>query len=621
MKNKLCLLVVLILTSFYVEGQEDNGTVENHIIYEKCTFFIKTPPLRDLIKKINPIDDQLIHTNDKPKPYKKERYTQFDSLISDIGIPSTDGIDPALQTKPPSHSGTNFRTSVNIDGQNGGFPPDPTGAAGQNYYVQAVNNTFKVYNKDGTNATFSLSLNFFWERTGRGDPIVMYDHYAKRWFISQFWGDTAPDSDNGILIAVSETSDPLGAYYAYEYSYTLFPDYPKFSVWSNAYYMTANSTSADFSAFEREKMLVGDPTAGVIKMNFPTIPLYFKSIAPAYAEGAIPPEEYSPCYFFAVQDNSYDGVDADHIKIFKSIINWEDPWSSSLTVHQSLFTPEFNTVFSDTWDDITQKGTTQKLDAITGVFMYRVQYRRFDGYNVIMLCHTVDVDNTNRAGIRWYELRDANDGNWFIHQFGTYSPDATNSRWIPSISMNVLGNIALAYSFTGPNHYPGIRYTGRFKDDPLGEMTVQEQIAVEGVSPQITGRRYGDYSQMSLDPVDENLFWYTGEYIGPSGTRKTRIFAFSSWHLLDTEEAEHKQAYLKVYQPNKGILSLSWDLLSAEHYVNVCIFSADGKMIAQENMLNDGEEIIQIPITSAGIFVLQFQTKNKQISKKIYIGN
>ncbi|MDA7803508.1 T9SS type A sorting domain-containing protein [Crocinitomix sp.] len=607
---KSLLFSAMCLATLANYAQSEEGSVET--AYEQCSNFFKTPPLRDLLKTIEPVDDQAIHLNDAPKPVKIHRYG--DTTLLDNTVYQG---DDALQTTQGT-SENKYMFSLNIDAQYGGFPPDPTGAAGMDYYVQAVNSTFRVYLKDGDPETPPYPLNTLWERPGNGDPIVMYDRFAERWFISQFYINEDTD-DYGLLIAISVTSDPLGEYYAYEYDFTLFPDYPKYSVWSNAYFMSANSSSADCCAFDRDKMLLGDPTAGVIKMSFPSIYMQFNSMAPSYAEGPIEPDMDEPCYFFAVQDNSYPGVSADHIKIFAANINWDSPGTSTVSVHQSLNTASFNTIFTGGWNDnIIQKGTSQRLAAIPGLFLYRAQYRRFGTHNTVMLCHNVNAGG-NRAGMRWYELRDNNDGEWYIYQQSTYAPADGNSRWLGNLSMDALGNIAMAYSFTGSGHYPGLRYTGRFKDDPLDEMTVEEQIIVDGEGPQTGGNRYGDYSQMSMDPADDVTFWFTGEHIGLGGQRKSRIVSFSSWHMLGVEEEKNVPIF-NVYQPNNSQLKLEWSDVVDED-IEISVYDLGGKQILSRKLKSQpAGQLINLPEMVNGIFIVNLQGKETNLTSKIYIG-
>lgn len=611
--SALCLATYGASAQTGSDASADNGTT-----YEQCKFFVKTPPLRDMLKTLTPVDDEALHANVKAKPINPMRHANLNE-ISDIGLSETGGVDPALQAEFGTKKDGGFRAAINILGQFGAFPPDPSGAAGPNYYVQTVNSTYRIWDKDGNSEIPPYSLNTLWDRPGAGDPIVMYDRFAERWFISQFYGEPG-GTDNGVLIAISQTTDPLGAYYVYEFDYNLFPDYPKYSVWSNAYFMSANCASADCSAFEREKMLVGDPTAGVIKMNFPSMYLLFNSVAPAYAEGPTEPEMDEPCYFFAVQDNSFPGVSNDHIKIVKATIDWDAPLTSSVTEHQELNTAAFNTNFSGGWtENITQKGTTQLLDAIPGIFLYRVQYRRFADHNTIMLCHNVNVGG-NRAGMRWYELRDANDGIWSIYQQGSYAPDAANSRWLGNLAMDAQGNIAMAYSFTGTNNYPGIRYTGRFKGDPLGEMTVPELTAIEGIAAQTAGGRYGDYSQMCMDPSDDMTFWFTGEYIGAGGSRRTRIFSFSSWHIAGVSENNTAIAIFNAYQPQANQLQLTWKDVS-DQTISISVYDTRGRQILSQTAAGaDGGKLIELSSTTNGVYIIKLTGDNTNLSRKLYLG-
>lgn len=608
------LLLSALLLSFYGVAQ-DTPTEGGFTSHSYNASFHKTAPIRSLIGTESGIDQKAFED-----AIAKDGKKTNSEGIEDIGIPENGGIDPVLQTEGPLYK-TSTSLKENFNGLSGAFPPDPSGAAGPDYYVQAVNSSYRVYEKDGsTSGGWFGSLASLWPgSTSDGDPIVMYDRYAERWFISQF----QPDSDE-ILIAISETTDPLGAYYAYSFTVpvggTGFPDYPKFGIWPDGYYMSANCSSNNCVVFEREKMLLGDQNAGMVMMNFPsTIRYFFRSFAPAYAEGAVEPEEGEPFYYFHIQDNSWSGVSTDHIKVIECAVDWDTPSSSTVTVSQEIPTAAFNSVFTNSWDDITQKGSTQKLDAVAGIFMYRAQYRRFEDYNTMMLCTTVDVDNSNRAGIRWFELRDDNDGVWYIHQEGTYSPDTQNSRWMGNIAMDCFGNIGMAYSFAGSDNYAGIRFTGRFKDDPLGQMTVAEQTAVEGQSSQTGGNRYGDYSQMTMDPADDYTFWYTGEYIGTSGSRRTRIFSFSSWYLLGQEGPELANPYFSAFQPTASTIKLVWNSLLDEEVVAELV-DMNGKVIFSEQINTlENEKTFEVPSFAKGVYVIKLTGKNTNLTKKLYL--
>ncbi|MCH2236148.1 MAG: T9SS type A sorting domain-containing protein [Crocinitomicaceae bacterium] len=606
-KTTFLLLGGLLLSP--VMGQE--ATANRTFVsedYQQCDRFFKTVPLRDMMS--------IEYVGEAEEQHGKDRLTAADlGEFTDIGIPENNGIDPIRQDWMGER--TDMRTLSNWNALAGGFPPDPTGAAGHQYYVQAKNGSYRVYSKEGDNEGGG-SLNGIWGTTGDGDPIVMYDRYADRWFISQFGL-----SGNKIFIAISETSDPTGAYYTYEFSFPNFPDYPKYGVWHDAYYMTANCNPRNNNciAFEREKMLVGDPTAGKINMSFPFLPVAgFYSVGPAYADGAMAPEDDEPCYFVALQDNSWSGVSSDGLKIYSCELNW-DSESGSLSEHEVVDVASFNSIFNPfSFSDLDQLGTSQELDAVEENVMYRVQYRRFANYNVMMVCHTVDADNTNRAAIRWYELREYGDRDWEVHQQGTYDPDDGNHRWMGSISMDAQGNIALAYSFMGPSDYPGLRYTGRFADDPDGVMTVEEQIAVEGAGSQTVTNRYGDYGQMTMDPSDDMTFWMTGEWLGSGGSVRTRVFSFSSWHLVGDEEVQNTAPLFKAFQPTPGLIRLSWiDIEDENLYAE--FYSTNGQLMYTQQLDNDVKQK-DIPSSNfaTGIYVIKLVAGDKQYTRKLYIG-
>ncbi len=438
--------------------------------------------------------------------------------------------DPVRQMVPPRHPAR--APIANWGGQAGsGYPPDPTGAAGPDHYVQAVNTAYRVYSKTGSTMGGPYSLSTLWPgSTNEGDPIVLYDRHADRWFITQF-----QSQPNKILVAVSDSPDPLGSYYTYSYTFTQFPDYPKYSVWWDGYYMTSNSSKTAV-VFDRTKMLAGDATAAMVALSAPSATNNgFRSVLPADADGDLPPAG-TPCYFFNLEDDAW-GIAQDRIKVYEMSVDWTNTANTTVTQSATLATAPFDTNFGNNYNNITQPGTTQKLDAIPEVFTFRAQHTRWVGYNSIVLCHVVDVNGANQAGIRWYELRDANDGNWVIHQQGTWAPD-NGSRWIGSIAMDAFGNIGLGYCHTdaGQNLFPGLRYTGRYASDPLGEMTLPETEAQAGGDFQTGINRYGDYSHMSLDP-NGSTFWFTGEYLSTSGQPRTRIFSFDLQASVGLDEA------------------------------------------------------------------------------------
>ncbi|MGH9197825.1 MAG: DUF11 domain-containing protein, partial [Acidimicrobiia bacterium] len=216
-------------------------------------------------------------------------------------------------------------------------------------------------------------------------------------------------------------------------------------------------------------------------------------------------------------------------------MDWSTPGSSTFGVagqpNQTLsvaFDP-LSCVSTGTRDCIPQPGTSEKLDSLGDRLMYRLQYRNFGSYQVLLANHTVDADGPgDHAGVRWYELRKP--AAWSIFQQGTHAPDLDH-RWMASVAMDGGGNIALGYSTSSSTLFPSIRYAGRMAGDPSGVVGGELTLQAGSGSQLHTSSRWGDYTMLAVDPTDDCSLWYTNEYysstdpMNPSNW-KTRIGAF-----------------------------------------------------------------------------------------------
>ena len=236
----------------------------------------------------------------------------------------------------------------------------------------------------------------------------------------------------------------------------------------------------------------------------------------------------TPGTFIAFNDDAVNGG-SDELWLYELAVNWTTPASSTFNRTQQIAVAPFNSSFSGGWDNITQPGTTMKLCALSTVIMNVPQYRNFGTYQTIVCCHNVNVDGSNQAGVRWYELRKTPPATtWTLRQQGTYAPDA-NSRWMGTIAMNGSGKIALGYSISSSTLYPGIRYTGQSSaaySSASGILDIPEETVHTGANYQYTYNRWGDYASMSVDPSDDQTFWFTTEYIGASEARNTKVVSF-----------------------------------------------------------------------------------------------
>ena len=424
---------------------------------------------------------------------------------------------------------------------NGVMPPDTQGDVGPQHYVQWVNLAFSIYDKSGTRLVGPTDGNQLWSGLPRrsacrsfndGDPITIYDHIANRWFMSQF----VVGSTSYQCIAVSQTDDPTGSWYLYQYEWPngLMNDYPHFGLWTDAYYETVNQFNystgawlgAGVAAFERSQMLTGG-TARMIYFSLYGVNANYGGQLPADLEDGDRPPAGAPGYIVEWDDSAYFPPN-DALRIWSFHVDWTTPGNSYLGTGAPGHAGGPNWTLTTTDVDPTlcqalrgrcvpQQGTTYKLEDLADRLMHRLQYRNIGGVQRLVGNHTVDFNNDdNSAGIHWFELRNTG-ADWSLYQQGVYGPDSAIWRWMGSIAMDDAGNIALAYSASGANLYPSIRYVGRLATDPLGTLPQSETTLIAGGGSQTlaSNGRWGDYSALQLD-YDGCTFWYTQEYYATS---------------------------------------------------------------------------------------------------------
>ncbi len=523
--KKITLIISCLFSIGTTLAQESKNTEEAGFI--TCSQFGVTPALRDIFP-VNLPEKRKKIIKDESEDREGNIPQKFLNTVEKDGA-AYGNDDASIQKGMGTIPGK--APIQNFGGQSNGnfFPLDPCGAVGTNHYVQMINSTtFRVLTKTGT-TLLTGTLGNLWSpnlATNDGDPIVLYDKAADRWFMSEF-GLAA----NKIYIAISQTPDPTGAWYTYTFTSPLFPDYLKFSVWQDGYYMTSNQSVQKVFAFERTKMLLGMSSARAVYHNFspPNAGYFFVPLPGDTGDGTMAPAG-TPCPIFSYSDNGWGGGYTDAVNIYKATVNWVPTTptmaiASAGSVPTTAFDASYDT--SGPWDDISQPGTTQKLDGIGGTLMFRAQWKPWNtaGFNTVVLNWAVKISSTQRS-IKWCELhQDQSTGTWTMYQQGIYTPDAS-TRWLGSIAMDDYGSIGLCYMKDNSSSiYPGLYYTGRRLCDPLGTLPITETVANAGTASQTNGNRDGDYSSTTLDP-DGFTFWHTGMYMGAGGAQKTKIFSF-----------------------------------------------------------------------------------------------
>jgi hypothetical protein len=448
------------------------------------------------------------------------------------------GTTGAVQSTPPTRLAPT--TVLNFNGIGNGFtgpagtftvnsaPPDPNAAVGPNHIVEIVNSSIAVFNKSGTAIYGPVATNTLWSGFGGGcqsnddgDGSVAYDRIADRWVIQQLSVRTTPYLE---CVAVSQTPDPTGAYNRYSFQYADFPDYPKLSVWPDAYYMTYNMfgnggttfSGGEVCALDRIAMLAGQAAT---QQCF-TVGTSYGGLLASSLDGARQPPAGSPAYVVSL------GASANTLASWTFHVDWTTPANTTLTGPASLATAAYSEACGG-GTCIPQSGTSQRLDSLADRLMYRLSYRNFGDHEALVVNHSVTAGSS--VGVRWYELRPDSGHNVSIFQQGTYAPDFSY-RWMGSIAQDQSGDMALGFSVSSSFLHPEIHYTGRLAGDTAGQMTQGEGTIINGAGSQ-TGQglsRWGDYSSMAVDPSDDCTFFYTQQYIPSNGAFNwsTRIGSF-----------------------------------------------------------------------------------------------
>lgn len=538
--SALSLLAFLTST---ITGQQATQPQKATLI-TKAEFMIEVPSLASQLASGEFIEAENISKEYNPK------HRDANKAVPGKGFPK--GGDPLWQeqTKASKIKGKDPILTFQAASSNS-TPTDPTGAVGPNHFVNAWNSSFRIWDKLGNPLTPAASLATIFPGETAGDPIVMYDQIADRFIVTEF------TFLNGFLVAVSQGSDPVtSGWYTYFFQTNSFPDYPKFSLWSDGYYITANknSGSAGFSdvvfAIERDEMLIGNPDAQMIGFPLPTITTsgFYSPLGFNVTGNEMPPPGNAPIIY--MQDDEWNGVNTDHLKIWTINVDWVTPDNSTISNPQIINTIPFDGLFDGGSFSNLPQPSGPDIDALQATIMYMTQYRRFSDHNSAVLNFVVDLTGAdNLAGIRWYELRQTNDGDpWVIYQEGTYAQPEGHSAFSGNMCMDANGNIALAYTIVSNTHFPSLRYTGRYSTDPLNVMTIEEESIAEG-SQSDPSNRYGDYSQMTIDPVDDLTFWSIGEYFN-GGPRKDQVGVFKL-----APDLANDVGIVSIDAPTNGILS------------------------------------------------------------------
>src|SRR5437660_3436088 len=493
-----------------------------------------------------------------PSPTSQADYPRFEALMQQITPPT-----PKMPTTLLTFDGMNSSQSGCLC-----LPPDTDGDVGPNHYVQSVNSSIKIFDKNGNplNGANGTTYNsFFLTLAGTpcsgfndGDRFVFYDHVANRWVVSDF---AFPGSLPGAgpfyqCIGVSQTGDPVsGGWFLYAIQHdpanpTWIGDYPKLALWPNAYYLTVNlfdGVSLGFQgvrafAFDRASMLAGGP-ANTIAFNITPAGLGDSySLVPAgFRTGNSPPAGRDE-FLLSVDSPATGGVTLTQVHGWKFHVDFAVPGNSTLgvganhTPNANITVNGFVDAFTTTTLLVPQNGTTAKLDTLGDKIMTPAVYQNRSGAESLWASQTVLLNYPNGpTAVRWYQFN-VTGGNFPATPVQQQSWNNGNDglwRWMPSIAVDQNGNMAIGYSTSSATQEPSIRYAGRLASDPLSNLGQGEAVMTAGGGHQThSSGRWGDYSMLTIDPADNVTFWHTNEYYAATSSANwfTRVgkFQFSA---------------------------------------------------------------------------------------------
>jgi len=526
------------------EPQVLSNAVANQPIH-----FDVSPSLGELASKAG--SSQTVRRTHRPRQPKLEKF----KAAGQQGIPRVGGARPTSSAPLISATlglgfegvgNTSYLSCPNVDAGVAYVPPDTNAAVGDTQVVEWVNVCYAVFEKTtGALIAGPILGNAFWagfgggcEADNDGDIIIQWDKNNRRWLASQ--NDFGPNFTGPYqtCIAVSQTADATGSYFRYAFPQPGFPDYPKWGLTRSVYYQTQNNFGADdgfqgvtVCGYDADLMLKGSSNATqVCIVDNSNGTLFDDSMLPADddSENAPNPSEV----LLGAIDNFLPGD--THVYEYLFRVNFNNPKNSSLTGvdgSMPISVPAFDLAYCGSGRSLTTYCVPQPspgselLDTLGDRLMYRLAHFNERGTQHFLVTHS--VNDTTAVAQRWYEFRAQGLGTTrlSLDQSGQ-TPDDGHYRWMGSVAMDQMGDIALGYSRSSaaPGDYPSIYYAGQTAGDPLGTTETEALIKQGGGSQFNSFDRWGDYSSMALDGVDSCTFWYANEYYPVDGS-----FAWATW--------------------------------------------------------------------------------------------
>lgn len=620
-KRPISAIIIILFLTIQSQGQQAIEVIQGE--RTAITIPIKTwkADITDPVLKINTRDEKgLIHAQDVeplvftqygPKTRQEDMLWQKDTKGFQKPQPSNLRNAP-MPRIPLERNGGYIDKSQDGQGFSNINPADPSIAVGPNHVIQMINGNngsalFSIYDKAGKTVfpqTYMDQLPGS-SYNGGGDCIAWYDQLADRFIMSEF-GDSSKTGIkmNSLIVAVSASNDPTGAWFIYEfYCDPFFPDYPKFGNWHDAWYGVTRDFADQYVgnsvwAFDKNKMISGDANPTVQRLRLTDADNKFNALVPVTLTGNNPAPSGTPGLFLYYNDDALttSPSDADSIGMISFKVDFTDPSKSIVKTEKNFAVTAFNSIVCSNRNCATSPGP-QGYDVVSNRIMHKPGFRNFGTHQSIVANHTVDVNGNGLSGIRWYELR--NTSGWSLYQQGSYAPQALSDcnpnnlrhRFMGSIMQNGKGQTALAYNFSSKTDFASIAFTGRNQYDPLNQMAFEETIIKKGTGYGTSANRWGDYNDMVPDPSNDSVFWFTGMIGNTANTWSTSL---SSFYLRNNPQTDTR--------------------LSGIVYPNACDPICSSSIQPKIAIRNNGTEVLQ----SMRMIVLLNDIK---INEELWTGN
>jgi hypothetical protein len=441
-----------------------------------------------------------------------------------------------------------------------GFEVDHNGAVGTKQYLEWVNDYYQAYNKTTFAPIWTTPQtgDHPWRVSnmtscygpGGGEGTVMFDHLASRWVIARRASPAA--YTYFYCIAVSNTDDLSSAtlaWYTYQFNvtaalgtdadgFTLYPDWPRFGVWSDAYYATFDledpmngyqETGVVVCAFDRTNILI-DGTANTPQcfsnpdpISLPESLYIAHSLIPADIDGTTAPPSDEPEYLVSIENPTPNGkaTKSTSINLWTFHVNWTSPGKTTFKKAKATV-PSYepgcysaaNPINTVCVVEPSTNTTGNYVDSLGDRLMPRFAYQNFGTYQSWLVSHTVQVGTakTQQTGLRWYEFRGTTPA---LYQSGTISDSSDLFLFVPSIAQDGSGDAAIGYSVSSATVHPGIRASYW---SLASQSTPTEIVIQNGTGDEENSNLWGNITSMTLDPTDNCTFWYVNRYYLASQT-------------------------------------------------------------------------------------------------------